>query len=161
MRMTPELVPRLQTTTPSQREDFELGRFNVRHSSTRWAFGSTRTRAFYCHQLDKLNDALQQKRAELINRKGVVFHQDNSRPLTSLVTRQKLLQLEWDTMPHLPYSPDLAPLDYYLFRSLQNFSDGKTFTSNEEFKNHLDQFFASKDQKFYERGTMLLYQKDG
>ncbi|GFU08683.1 histone-lysine N-methyltransferase SETMAR [Trichonephila clavipes] len=105
--------------------------------------------------LDKLNDAIQQKRPELINIKGVVFHQDNARP-TSLVTRQKLLQLEWDTMPHLPYSPDLAPSDYYLFRSLQNFLDGKTFTSNEEVKNHLNQFFASKDQKFYERGIMLL-----
>ncbi|GFW32018.1 mariner Mos1 transposase [Trichonephila clavipes] len=109
----------------------------------------------YCHQLDKLNDALQQKMSELINRKGVVFHQDNARPHTSLVTRQKLLQLEWDTMPHPPYSPDLAPSDYSLFRSLQSFLDGKTFTSN-EVKNDLDQFFASKDQKFYERGIMLL-----
>ncbi|GFY34308.1 histone-lysine N-methyltransferase SETMAR [Trichonephila clavipes] len=110
----------------------------------------------YCHQLDKLNDALQQKMSELINRKGVVFHQDNARPHTSLVTRQKLLQLEWDTMPHPPYSPDLAPSDYYLFRSLRNFLDGKTSTSNEEVKNHLDQFFVSKDQTFYERGIMLL-----
>ncbi|GFT24873.1 histone-lysine N-methyltransferase SETMAR [Trichonephila clavipes] len=75
----------------------------------------------YCHQLDKLNDAFQQKRSELIKRKGTVFQQDNARPHTSLVTRQKLLQLEWDTMPHPPYSPDLAPSDYYLFRSLQNF----------------------------------------
>ncbi|GFX38105.1 ligand-gated ion channel 4 [Trichonephila clavipes] len=90
----------------------------------------------YCHQLEKLNDALQQKRSELINRKGVVFHQDNARPHTSLVTRQKLLQLEWDTMPHPPYSPDLAPSDYYLFRSLQNFLDGKTFISNEEDERH-------------------------
>ncbi|GFV77574.1 histone-lysine N-methyltransferase SETMAR [Trichonephila clavipes] len=75
----------------------------------------------YCHQLDKLNDAFQQKRSELINKKGVVFHQDNARPHTSLVTRQKLLQLEWDTMPHPPYSPDQAPSGYYLFRLLQNF----------------------------------------
>ncbi|GFV28681.1 histone-lysine N-methyltransferase SETMAR [Trichonephila clavipes] len=112
------------------------------------------TKKVYCHQLDKLNDALQQKRSELVNRKGVVFHQDKARPHTSLVTCQKLLQLEWDTMPHPPYSPDLAPSDYYLFRSLQNFF--KTFTSNEEVKNHLDQFFASKDQTFYERGIMLL-----
>ncbi|GFT78641.1 hypothetical protein TNCV_713211 [Trichonephila clavipes] len=36
------------------------------------------------------------------------------------------------------------------------FLDGKTFTSNEEVKNHLDQFFASKDQTFYERGIKLL-----
>ncbi|GFT01945.1 histone-lysine N-methyltransferase SETMAR [Trichonephila clavipes] len=96
----------------------------------------------YCHQLDKLNNALQQKRSELINRKGVMFHQDNAKPHTSLVTHQKLLQFEWDTMPHPPYSPDLAPSVYYLFQSLQNFLDGKTFTSNEEVKNHLDQFFC-------------------
>ncbi|GFX25277.1 histone-lysine N-methyltransferase SETMAR [Trichonephila clavipes] len=106
-------------------------------------------------KLEKLNDALQQKRSELINRKGVVNHQDNSRPHTSLVTRQKLLQLEWDAMPHPPYSPNLSPSDYYLFWSLQNFLDGKTFTSNEEVKNHLDQFFASKAQKFYDRRIML------
>ncbi|GFX16067.1 histone-lysine N-methyltransferase SETMAR [Trichonephila clavipes] len=114
----------------------------------------------YCHQLDKLNDALQQKRSELINRKGVVFHQDNARLQTSLVTRQKLLQLEWDTMPHPPYSPDLAPSDYYLFRSLQNFLDGKTFTSNEEVKNHLDQFFAAKTKNFMSV-ELCYYQKDG
>ncbi|KZC12787.1 Histone-lysine N-methyltransferase SETMAR, partial [Dufourea novaeangliae] len=96
------------------------------------------------------------KRLELINGKGVVFHQDNARPHTSLVTRQKLLQLGWDILPHPPYSPDLEPSDYYLFRSLQNFVDGKTFTSNEEVKNHMDQFFASKEYKFYERGIMLL-----
>ncbi|GFV91988.1 histone-lysine N-methyltransferase SETMAR [Trichonephila clavipes] len=110
----------------------------------------------YCHQLDKLNDVLQQKRSELINRKGAVFHQDNARPETSLVTRQKLSQLEWDTMPYPLYSPVLEPSDYYLFRSLQHFLDGKTITLNEEVKNHLDQFFASKDQNFYERGIMPL-----
>lgn len=110
---------------------------------------------YSCH-LDKLNDFLKQKRPELVNRKGVVFHQDNARLHTSLVTRQKLLELGWDILPHPAYSPDLAPSDYYLFQSLQNFLDGKTFTSNEEVKTHLDQFFASKDQKFYERGIMLL-----
>ncbi|GFS74537.1 histone-lysine N-methyltransferase SETMAR [Trichonephila clavipes] len=44
----------------------------------------------FCHQLYKLNHALQQKRSELINRKGVVFHQDNAKPYASLITRQKL-----------------------------------------------------------------------
>ncbi|XP_046819196.1 histone-lysine N-methyltransferase SETMAR-like [Vespa crabro] len=81
-------------------------------------------------KVDKLNGALQQKKPKLINRKGVVFHQDNARPHTSLVSRQKLLQLEWDTIPHPPYSPDLARSDYYV--SLQNFLDSKTITSNKE-----------------------------
>jgi len=110
----------------------------------------------YCHQLDNLNDSFKKKRAELIKRKSVVFHQDNARPNTSLLTRQKLLQLRWVIMPHPLYSPNLTPSDYYLFRSLQNFISSKTFTSNEEVKNDLDQFFASKELKFYERGIMLL-----
>ena len=73
----------------------------------------------YCNQLDKSSDALKEKWPELVNRQGVVFRQNNARSHTSLVTRQKLLQLEWDVLPHPPYSLDLAPSDYYLFRSLQ------------------------------------------
>ena len=99
------------------------------------------------NQLDKLSDALKEKKSELVNRNGEVFHQDNARAHTSLITRQKLLQLEWDVLPHPPYSPDLAPSDYYLLRSLQNFLNDRTFTSN-HVVNHLIQFFASKDQKF-------------
>ena len=59
-------------------------------------------------------------------------------------------------MLHSPYSPDLAPSDYYLFRSLQNSLNGKTFNDDEALKSHLVQFFADKDQKFYERGIMKL-----
>ena len=58
-------------------------------------------------QLTKLNDAVEEKRLELTNRKGVVFHRDNARPHTCLVTRQKLLELGWDVLPHPPYSLSL------------------------------------------------------
>ncbi|GFX58596.1 histone-lysine N-methyltransferase SETMAR [Trichonephila clavipes] len=104
----------------------------------------------YCRQLDKLNDALQQKRSEPINRKGVVFHQDNARPHTSLVTRQKLLQLELDTMPHPPYSPDLSPSDYYLFRSLQNVFDVQKSATSKTIQRDNDLF---EDERF--RGIYL------
>lgn len=110
----------------------------------------------YCNQLDKLNNSIKQKRPELINRKGVVFHHDNTKAHMSLMTRQKLLQLGWEVLPHPPYSPDLAPSDYHLFRSLQNSLDDRTFSSNEDVTNYLDQYFANKDQKFYEHGIMLL-----
>ena len=92
----------------------------------------------------------------MTNRKGVVFHHDNARPHTSLVTRQKLLELGWDVLPHPPYSPDLALFDYFLFRSLQNFLTGKNFNTDDDIKSYLIQFFANKNQKFYERGIMML-----
>ena len=74
----------------------------------------------YCSQLDQLKAALNEKHPELVNRKRIIFHQDNARPHVSLMTRQKLLHLGWEVLIHLPYSPDFAPSDFHLFRSLQN-----------------------------------------
>ena len=71
-------------------------------------------------QLNKLNAAVKEKRSELVNRKDVIFHHDNATPHRSLVTRQKILRLGWEVMFHTPYSPNLAPSDYNLFRSLHN-----------------------------------------
>ena len=71
-------------------------------------------------QLDQLNAALDKRCLELVNRKRIIFHQDTARPYVSLMTRQKLLQLGWEVLIHLPYSPDIAPLDFHLFRTLQN-----------------------------------------
>ena len=89
----------------------------------------------YIEQLTKLNiNAVEEKRPELTNRKDVVFHHDNTRPHISLVIRQKLLELDWDVLPHPPYSPDLAPSDYFLFQSLQNSLNGKNFNNDDDIK---------------------------
>ena len=75
------------------------------------------------------------------------------------MTRQKLLQLSWEVLTYLSYSPDIAPSDFYLFQSLQNSLSGKTFSSLEDCKRHLEQFFAQKDKKFWEDGIMKLPEK--
>ena len=62
-------------------------------------------------------------------------------------------------MPHPPYSPDLIPSDYHLFRSLQNHLNGETFDLNEAVKTELIQFFASKNQTFYKSGIMKLTER--
>jgi len=110
----------------------------------------------YCNQLDQLKAAIAEKRPELANRRGVVFHHDNARPHVALAVRQKLLQFDWDVLPHPPYSPDLAPSDYYLFLSLKNSLRGKSFKSISEIKTHLDEYFTSKLQQFWKEGIMRL-----
>ena len=113
----------------------------------------------YCSQLDQLKAALNEKHPELVNRKCIIFHQDNARPHVSLITRQKLLQLGWEVLIHPPYSPDIAPSDFHLFWSLQNSLNGKNVSSLEDCKRHLEQFFAQKDKKFWEVGIMKLPEK--
>jgi histone-lysine N-methyltransferase SETMAR len=88
----------------------------------------------YCQQLDRANEFLKEKRQHLVNRKVVVFHQDRAlaRPHVSEKTQQKIKKLNWEILDHPPYSPDLAPSDYHLFRSLQNHLNNKKFESFEE-----------------------------
>ena len=61
---------------------------------------------------------MKEKQPELATRKGIILYQDNAKTHTSLVTSKQLLELDWEVMPHPPYSLDLAPSDYHLFRSL-------------------------------------------
>ncbi|GFV13452.1 camar1 transposase [Trichonephila clavipes] len=72
----------------------------------------------YCQHMDRLNLAVDQKRPELANRRGVVFHQNNAKPHTSVVNRQKLWEFGWEVLMHPPYSLDLVPSDYHHFLAL-------------------------------------------
>ncbi|GFT34901.1 mariner transposase [Trichonephila clavipes] len=55
--------------------------------------GQTLNSDLYCQQQDNLKLLIYQKQPQLANRRGFVFHQDNSRPHTSVVTRQKFWKL--------------------------------------------------------------------
>ncbi|GFV51120.1 histone-lysine N-methyltransferase SETMAR [Trichonephila clavipes] len=87
--------------------------------------GKTINADLYCNHLNKLNTAIKEKRPSLASRKGIVFHHDNARPHNAIVTQQKLNTLGWEVLGRPPYSPDIAPSDNYLFRSLQNYPTGE------------------------------------
>ena len=57
----------------------------------------------YCSQPDQLKVVLDKKFPELVNRKRIIFHQDNAKLHVSLMTRQKLLQLGWKVLFFLIY----------------------------------------------------------
>jgi histone-lysine N-methyltransferase SETMAR len=52
---------------------------------------------------------------------SVYFLQDNACPHTAILTMAALLKLKWDVLPHLVYSPDVAPSDYHLFGPMKGF----------------------------------------
>jgi [histone H3]-lysine36 N-dimethyltransferase SETMAR len=114
--------------------------------------GQTITKVIYCEQLDRLKTAISEKRPFLLNRKGVILQHDNASSHTAKVTLQKIRELGWEVIPHPAYSPDIAPSDYYLFRSLEHFLRGKKYKDMDDIKIGLLEFFGQKTPSWYEEG---------
>ncbi|KAK6751603.1 hypothetical protein RB195_003177 [Necator americanus] len=107
---------------------------------------TTITAEVYCAQLQRLADKIRKEQSKVDN---VRMLHDNARPHIAKKTSQKILELRWEVLPHPPYSPDLAPSDYHLFRSLQHHFEEKRYTDRDHLENNLRAFFASKSPEFY------------
>ena len=65
------------------------------------------------------------------------------------MTGQDIMEtLKWEVLPHPPYSPDVAPSDYHLFRSMVHGLAHQHFRSYKEVKKWIDLWIASKDASF-------------
>ena len=70
---------------------------------------------------------------------GVSLHWDNARPHKSAALRIKELQ-------HPPYSPDLAPCDFFLFGYLKNKIQGRHFRDENEIRSAITELFDEIQQ---------------
>ena len=59
--------------------------------------------------------------------RGVFLQHDNARPHVSSKTVAAIRKLGFECLPHPPYSPDLAPSDYWLFGEMKRPLRGKRF----------------------------------
>jgi histone-lysine N-methyltransferase SETMAR len=118
--------------------------------------GQTINSEIYCAQLKRAAKELEKKQPALANRKGVLYLHDNARPHVAKATRQALSDLKWEVLPHAPYSPDAAPTDYHLFRSLNNFLTNQHMDDEAALRKTLDDFFMSRDQLFWATGICSL-----
>ena len=107
----------------------------------------------YCEQLNRLNEILDEKRPFVgQGTRPVKLLHDNARPHVAKSVRDTLTSLRWEALRHVAYSPDLAPSDYHLFRSMNNALQGVRFQTLEEVKKWVDNFFKSKSQQFFRDG---------
>jgi hypothetical protein len=92
----------------------------------------------------------------LTNEKGVILLHDNSRPHVAKLTEKKIEQFGWKVLAHPPWSPDVAPSDYHLFRFLRHHLCYKHYEDFDELKSDLTAFFELQSTSFYKRGIELL-----
>lgn len=117
----------------------------------------TVTAEVYKRQLIALNDELLRKRPSIAsNRRKVILLHVNARPHIGKTVKETLLQLHWEILPHPAYSPDIAPSDYHLFRSMQHGLAGTRFKNAEEVRKWVDDWIASKPISFYRDGIAKL-----
>ncbi|XP_035734903.1 histone-lysine N-methyltransferase SETMAR-like [Vespa mandarinia] len=111
--------------------------------------GQTVNADLYCEQLDRVNQSLSEKYPAIVNRKGVILQHENARPYCARRTLEKINELGWEVLPHPSYSPDIAPSDFHLFRSLQHFLSGKKFENLDDVQNAISRYFTQKPIDFY------------
>lgn len=119
--------------------------------------GETVTAIRYQNQLLQLRNELAVKRPEWTDRhdKVIMLH-DNAKPHVAKLITDTLKNFNWEVLPHPPYSPDIAPSDYHLFRSMAHGLAEQHFRNREDVKNWLDNWINSKPANFFKGGIKKL-----
>jgi histone-lysine N-methyltransferase SETMAR len=91
--------------------------------------GQTVNHAFYKDVLERLRKRVQRVQRDIAD--DWVLQHDNTPDNTALSIREFLAKKNIPVLPHPPYSPDLAPCDFYLFPKLKSKLKGHHFGTME------------------------------
>lgn len=88
-------------------------------------------------------------------KRRIILHHDNASSHTSRHTSEYLATQNIELMTHPPYSPDLAPNDFFLFPRIKDKMRGQRFSSPEEavkaFKCHVLELSTSDWKKCFDK----------
>lgn len=96
------------------------------------------------HALSEVLQAWDTKRKR---RSDLRLHHDNAPAHSAQLTRDFLERNQVTVLPHAPYSPDLAPADFFLFGYLKQQLQGIHFHSLDEALNTLGEIIAKIPKK--------------
>lgn len=110
---------------------------------------------YYAGLLTTLRQKIREKRRGMLS-KGVRLLHDNAPVHTAGVVQVAIKDLGFEQLDHPPYSPDMAPSDYYLFRDLKKALRGRRFSTDDELKAAVMDYFDSKESDYYYKGIEML-----
>ena len=91
---------------------------------------------FYQQVLICLHNRIQRSSQELCSDKSWLLHHGNAPARKAISVRQLLVKKQIRALDHPPYSPDLAPCDFWLFPRLKAVMKGTHFSSLYEKQRH-------------------------
>lgn len=115
----------------------------------------TITGDYYANLMWKLREQIKRKRRGMLTR-GVLLLHDNAPPHRAHVATTAIQQCGFTEVNHPPYSPDLAPSDYFLFPNLKKELRGRRFMDNSDVKSAVEGYFSQQDKNFYLTGLRAL-----
>jgi len=89
---------------------------------------------FYVEVLRRLRESVHRKRPEKWRDGNWILHHNDAPAHTSHLVQQFLAKHGTTQLQQLPYSPDLAPCDFFLFRRLRKVLKGHWFEATEYIK---------------------------
>lgn len=119
--------------------------------------GETVTSDRYQSQIINLERAYREKRPQHARRheRQLLLH-DNAPSHTTKRVKETIKEMEWELLPHPPYSQDLAPSDYHLFAAMGHALSDQRLTDPAEVENWLENWYVSKPRDFFWRGIHAL-----
>ena len=94
--------------------------------------GRTVNKEYFLKVMRRFREAIRKKRSELWKNNSWLLHHDNAH--SSLLVRNFLAKINTVIMPQPPYSPDLAPCDFFLFPRLNRPMKQRRFATIEDIK---------------------------
>jgi histone-lysine N-methyltransferase SETMAR len=103
----------------------------------------------YCATLQSLQQRIRRIRPE---RNTFLLHHDHAWPHCSVQTQDAMRSLKFTAVAHPPYSPDLAPSDFWLFPELKETLKGQHFSSDATVEAAVRKWISSQQETFFMDG---------
>ena len=117
--------------------------------------GQTVDKEYYVEVLRESKKRFRRKRPAPFKSAQWHFHQDKSPVHNSILVTDYLTKMGIKTVPHLPYSPDLAPGDFCLFPKLR----GCRYETIEEMKEAVTKVIDTLTQEDFHRACQKLLER--
>ena len=113
--------------------------------------GQMVNKEFYRTVLQRLCDAVLRHGSEKWHSGNWILHHDNAPAHRAVTTNEFLVKHNILSLPHPPYSPDLARCDFFLFPQVKKTMKGRWFDYNEEIKANTTRQLRAITKSDYQR----------